>query len=55
MKVTYKSATGDLEGWVAAQYLTITRGGQPYDIQGLPILTGEDDTMGLEPADTTGQ
>ena len=55
VQVTYKSAAGDLEGWVAAQYLTITRGGQPYDIKGLQILTGEDDTMGQAPTETQGQ
>ncbi len=45
--VKYEDAVaGDVEGWVAAQYLNITRAGQPYDIQGLPILTGEPDTMG---------
>jgi uncharacterized protein YraI len=55
VQVTYKSAAGDLEGWVAAQYLTITRGGQPYDIKGLPILTGEEDTMGLAPTETPAQ
>ncbi len=44
--VKYEDAVaGEVEGWVAAQYLTITRGGQPYDIKGLPILTGEADTM----------
>jgi hypothetical protein len=46
VQVTYTSAAGDLDGWVAAQYLIITRGGQPYDIKQLPILTGEADTMG---------
>jgi uncharacterized protein YraI len=46
VQVTYASAAGDLDGWVAAQYLIITRGGQPYDIKQLPILTGEPDTMG---------
>jgi hypothetical protein len=55
VQVTYKSAAGDLEGWVAAQYLTITRGGQPYDIKGMEILTGEDDTMGLTPTETPAQ
>jgi hypothetical protein len=55
VQVTYKSATGDLEGWVAAQYLNITRGGQPYDIKGLPIVTGEEDTMGQVPTETPGQ
>jgi hypothetical protein len=46
VQVTYTSDAGDLDGWVAAQYLIITRGGQPYDIRQLPILTGEPDTMG---------
>jgi hypothetical protein len=45
LQVTYESAAGDLEGWVASQYLTITRGGQPYDIIDLPIVNGEEDTM----------
>jgi hypothetical protein len=52
VQVTYASAGGDLEGWVATQYLTITRGGQPYDIKGLPIVTGETDTMGAVPTAT---
>ncbi len=55
VQVTYTSAAGDLEGWVATQYLTITRGGQPYDIKGLPIVTGEADTMGLVPTATPAQ
>lgn len=46
VQVTYTSPTGDLDGWVAAQYLIITRGGQPYDIRNLPIVTGEEDLMG---------
>ncbi len=45
--VKYEDAiAGEVEGWVAAQYLNITRAGQPYDIKGLPIVTGEADTMG---------
>ena len=46
VQVTYTSPTGKLDGWVAAQYLIITRGGQSYDIKNLPILTGEEDLMG---------
>lgn len=46
VQVTYTSATGELDGWVAAQYLIITRGGQPYEIRNLPIVTGEEDLMG---------
>ena len=45
VQVTYRSATGDLNGWVAAQYLIVTRGGQAYDVRNLPILTGEEDLM----------
>lgn len=45
VQVTYESASGDLEGWVASQYLIITRGGQDYDVADLPILTGEADAM----------
>jgi hypothetical protein len=45
VQVTYTSAAGDLDGWVATQYLIITRGGLPYAIKDLPILTGEADTM----------
>lgn len=45
VQVTYSSPTGDLEGWVATQYLIITRAGQPYDVRNLPILTGEADAM----------
>lgn len=46
VQVTYEGATGKVEGWVAVQYLIVTRGGQPYDIADLAILTGEVDTMG---------
>ncbi len=45
VQVTYSSPTGDLDGWVATQYLIITRAGQPYDVRNLPILTGEEDAM----------
>ncbi|MBI5960909.1 MAG: DUF4397 domain-containing protein [Chloroflexi bacterium] len=45
VQATYESDAGDLEGWVASQYLIITRGGQPFDIQALPIVTGETDAM----------
>ncbi|MCZ7538552.1 MAG: DUF4397 domain-containing protein [Anaerolineae bacterium] len=45
VQVTYTSPTGDLDGWVAAQHLIITRAGQAYDVRSLPILTGEEDTM----------
>jgi uncharacterized protein YraI len=45
LQVTYSSAAGDLEGWVATQYLSISRGGQPYEIIDLPIVTGEENTM----------
>jgi hypothetical protein len=46
VQVTYTSPTGELDGWVASQYLIVTRGGQPYDIRNLPIVTGEEDLMG---------
>ncbi len=46
VQVTYTSRTGELDGWVAAQYLIITRGGQTYDVRNLPIVTGEQDLMG---------
>ncbi|GIV80735.1 MAG: hypothetical protein KatS3mg051_0089 [Anaerolineae bacterium] len=46
VQVTYTSPTGKLDGWVASQYLIITRGGQPYEIRNLPIVTGEEDLMG---------
>ncbi len=45
LQVTYSSAAGDLEGWVAAQYLTLTRGGQPYAIIDLPIVNGDAEAM----------
>lgn len=45
VQVTYTSPTGDLDGWVAAQHLIITRAGQAYDVRNLPILTGEEDAM----------
>lgn len=46
LRARYSSATGDLEGWVAAQFLIVTRGGQLYDVGKLPILTDEPDTFG---------
>lgn len=46
VQVTYTSPTGELDGWVATQYLIITRGGQPYEIKNLPVVTGEEDLMG---------
>ncbi len=46
VQVTYETSAGDLEGWVASQYLIITRGGNAYDINRLEILTGEPDSMG---------
>lgn len=45
VQVTYESETGAVEGWVASQYLIVTRGGQPYAISDLPILTEEADAM----------
>lgn len=36
VRVTYVNQGVTLEGWVATQYLTITRGGQPYDVLLLP-------------------
>lgn len=40
VRVTYESAAGTLEGWVAAQYLSISRGGQSVDLMAtLPDLT----------------
>jgi hypothetical protein len=45
VQVTYSSPTGDLDGWVATQYLIVTRGGQAYNVRNLPILTGEEDLM----------
>lgn len=52
VQVTYTADTGDLEGWVATQYLTISRGGQPFDVKGLPIVTGEPDA--IMPGGVTG-
>ena len=45
VQVTYEPETGALEGWVASQYLIVTRGGEPWPIKDLEILTGEADTM----------
>lgn len=36
VRVTYSSQGITLEGWVATQYLTVTRGGQAYDVMELP-------------------
>ncbi len=38
-RARYTAATGDIEGWVAVQYLIVTRAGQPYDVLELPDLT----------------
>ncbi len=44
VQATYETPDGTkLEGWAAAQYLVITRGGQPYDVFTLPNLSGEPD------------
>ncbi|MBN2303858.1 MAG: DUF4397 domain-containing protein [Anaerolineae bacterium] len=45
VQVTYETDTGPVNGWTASQYLTVTRGGQPWAIKDLEILTGEADTM----------
>jgi hypothetical protein len=50
VRVTYVNQGVTLEGWVAAQYLTITRGGQPYDVLQLPDV-GEP-PLGTTPAAT---
>ncbi len=39
VQVTYETEDGEkLDGWVAAQYLIITRGGQPFDVMQLDNL-----------------
>lgn len=39
VQVTYETADGQLlDGWVATQYLIVSRGGQPFDILTLPNL-----------------
>jgi len=57
VQVTYASTSGDLEGWVAAQYLLITRAGQAYDVMLLPDLSGglpgEAPAENAPPADAT--
>jgi len=50
VQVTFEAEGAQLEGWVNAQYLVITRGGQPYNIADLPNLSTEPDTMGGQPA-----
>lgn len=52
-QVTYESDAGTFEGWVAAQYLLITRGGQAYPIVDLPNLTTDPDIMSGETAAPT--
>ncbi len=53
VQVTYETGTGPLEGWVAAQYLTITQGGQPVNLSTLANLSDEPDALTGEapPAD----
>lgn len=56
VQVTYLSDSGPVAGWVASQYLIVTRGGQPYAIKDLPILTDEPDLMGQPvPTETPAQ
>jgi len=58
VRVTYTNQGVMLEGWVAAQYLSVTRGGQPYDVLQLPdvgeppaaMTPGETPTPTEEPA-----
>jgi len=55
VRVRYNSQGVELEGWVASQYLTITRGGQAYDVMALPdvgepALPAATPTPTLEPA-----
>ena len=38
VQVTYETDTGLMQGWVASQYLTITRGGQAVDLMTLPEI-----------------
>ncbi|NDJ74652.1 MAG: DUF4397 domain-containing protein [Chloroflexi bacterium] len=45
VQVTYEADTGDLDGWVATQYLIITRGGQPFDVAQLPHLWDDEDVL----------
>jgi len=45
VRVTYETATGPLEGWVAAQYLTITQGGQPVNLSTMENVSDEPDTL----------
>lgn len=46
VRVTYETEGTVLEGWVATQYLTVTRGGQAYDVMELP-------DVGEAPVDVT--
>lgn len=53
VRVTYDNQGVTLEGWVATQYLTVTRGGQAYDVMELPDV-GEapvEGTPGATPAE----
>jgi len=52
VQVSVESGGQKVEGWTASQYLTVTQGGLPYNLQKLPIVTGEPDTMGLTPTET---
>ena len=45
VQVTYEAPDGKFDGWVAAQYLTILRGGQPFDIKGLPNVWTDPDVL----------
>lgn len=45
VQATYESPTGELSGWVASQYLVITRGGEPYELAELDNVTDEEDTL----------
>jgi hypothetical protein len=50
VQVTYEAADGMFDGWVAAQYLIITRGGQPFDLRGLPNVWTDPDVLLGTPA-----
>jgi len=51
LQVTYTAPTGDLEGWIATQYVIVTRGGQPVDLKIITNVTTDPDVLnGAAPA-----
>ncbi len=49
LRITYRDETGQVEGWVVAQYITVTQNGQSYDIMQLPDVSAGQAAPSAEP------